>query len=85
MANGYKTGGRKKRNSEQEIKRISRGAKQSQPTRALLKIAKDKDTPLDMQIKINTDLLAYMYPKRKAIEMKHEQEFNKCIDVHIIH
>ena len=32
-------------------------------------IAEDENTSLDMQVKINLDLLPYIYPKRKSIDM----------------
>ena len=30
---------------------------------------KDENTSLDMKVKINLDLLPYIYPKRKSIDM----------------
>lgn len=35
----------------------------------LSKETKDENTSLDMQVKINLDLLPYIYPKRKSIDM----------------
>ena len=45
------------------------------PIDALLAISQDKNTPLDIQVKINLDLMNYIYPKRKSVE------FNDKIDV----
>ena len=39
------------------------------PIVRLIEIAKDENTSLDMQVKINLDLLPYIYPKRKSIDM----------------
>ena len=35
----------------------------------LSKETKDENTSLDIQVKINLDLLPYIYPKRKSIDM----------------
>ena len=45
------------------------------PIDALLAISQDENTPLDIQVKINLDLMNYIYPKRKSVE------FNDKIDV----
>ena len=43
----------------------------------MLAISQDEDTPLEIQVKINLDLMNYVYPKRKSVE------FNDKIDVSI--
>ena len=45
------------------------------PIDALLAISQDKNTPLELQVKINLDLMNYIYTKRKSVE------FNDKIDV----
>jgi len=47
------------------------------PLDALLAISQDEDTPLEIQVKINLDLMNYVYPKRKSVE------FNDKFDVSI--
>ena len=37
------------------------------PLVALLNIAQDTKTPLDIKVKVNLDLMGYIYPKRKSI------------------
>lgn len=48
---------------------IAEKKKQGISQRRLIEIAKDENTSLDMQVKINLDLLPYIYPKRKSIDM----------------
>lgn len=45
------------------------------PLEALLNIAQDDDTPTDIKVKINIDLMGYIYPKRKSIEVKDKIQF----------
>ena len=35
----------------------------------------DDDTPTDIKVKINIDLMGYIYPKRKSIEVKDKIQF----------
>ena len=44
------------------------------PLTGLAEIAKDLTAPLELRAKVMTDLLAYIYPKRKALEMNTEAQ-----------
>ena len=69
MANGYKTGGRQKGTPNKKTREFQEILGDYNPLEALLKIIQNEETPLEIRNKINLDLLAYMYPKRKAIEV----------------
>ena len=42
------------------------------PAESLLEILKSDRVPIDLKIKINLDLMSYIYPKRKSIEAKEQ-------------
>ena len=42
------------------------------PAESLLEILKSDRVPIDLKIKINLDLMGYLYPKRKSIESKEQ-------------
>ena len=69
MANGQKTGGRKTGTPNKKTKDLLELMGDYNPFTSLLNIAQDKTTPLDMQVKINLDLMSYIYPKRKAVQI----------------
>ena len=66
---GTKTGGRKKGTPNKRTLNFVDNLNNYDPLKSLLKIVKDENTPLDTRIKINLDLLPYIYPKRKSIDM----------------
>jgi len=41
----------------------------SDPLKALVTIAADSKCPLDLEVSINKELLAYIFPKRKALDV----------------
>ena len=69
MAKGIKTGGRKKGTPNKKTTELMELLGDYNPIQRLIEIAKDENTSLDMQVKINLDLLPYIYPKRKSIDM----------------
>ena len=69
MAKGQKTGGRKTGTPNKKTNDLLELMGDYNPFTSLLTIAKDKTTPLDMQVKINLDLMPYIYPKRRAVEV----------------
>lgn len=66
---GTKTGGRKKGTPNKRTLNFIDNLNDYDPLKSLLKIVQDDNTPLDTRIKINLDLLPYIYPKRKSIDM----------------
>ena len=66
---GTKTGGRKKGTPNKITLNFIDNLNDYDPLKSLLKIVQDDNTPLDTRIKINLDLLPYIYPKRKSIDM----------------
>ena len=69
MAIGRKTGGRKAGTPNKKTLNLIEALGSYNPLTALIKIANNSETPLDIQIKINLDLLPYIYPKRKNIDI----------------
>ena len=68
--NGTKTGGRAKGTPNKKTTELMELLGDYNPIARLIEIAKDENTPLlDMQVKINLDLMPYIYPKRKSIDM----------------
>lgn len=74
---GNKTGGRQKGTPNKKTVDLLERLGNYNPLDALLAISQDEDTPLEIQVKINLDLMNYVYPKRKSVE------FNDKIDVSI--
>ena len=74
---GNKTGGRQKGTPNKKTADLLVRLGNYNPLDALLAISQDEDTPLEIQVKINLDLMNYVYPKRKSVE------FNDKIDVSI--
>lgn len=67
---GNKTGGRKKGTPNKKTKELIELMGDYSPLENLLTIVRNERTPIDLKIKINLDLMGYLYPKRKAIESK---------------
>ena len=67
--NAIKTGGRAKGTPNKKTTELIELLGDYNPIVRLIEIAKDKNTSLDMHVKINLDLLPYIYPKRKSIDM----------------
>lgn len=74
---GNKTGGRQKGTPNKRTADLLERLGNYNPLDTLLAISQDEDTPLEIQVKINLDLMNYVYPKRKSVE------FNDKIDVSI--
>lgn len=74
---GNKTGGRQKGTPNKITADLLERLGNYNPLDALLAISQDENTPLEIQVKINLDLMNYVYPKRKSVE------FNDKFDVSI--
>ena len=74
---GNKTGGRQKGTPNKRTADLLERLGNYNPLDALLAISQDENTPLEIQVKINLDLMNYVYPKRKSVE------FNDKFDVSI--
>ena len=74
---GNKTGGRQKGTPNKKTADLLERLGNYNPLDALLAISQNEDTPLEIQVKINLDLMNYVYPKRKSVE------FNDKIDISI--
>ena len=71
MAFGKKTGGRvagtpNKRTHELVDRLHDLGV---DPVAGLAEIAKDENAPLEIRARVQMELMAYLYPKRKAVEV----------------
>ena len=64
---GNKTGGRQKGTPNKKTVDLLERLGNYNPLDALLAISQDEDTPLEIQVKINLDLMNYVYPKRKSV------------------
>lgn len=71
--NGTKTGGRAKGTPNKKTTELMELLGDYNPIQRLIEIAQDENTSLDMQVKINLDLLPYIYPKRKSIDMNSDE------------
>lgn len=71
MASGIKTGGRiagtpNKRTQDLQERLEALGV---DPLQGLALIAKDETAPLELRAKVQMDLMAYLYPRRKALDV----------------
>ena len=64
--------GRKKGTPNKRTKELIELFGDYNPAESLLEILKNDKVPVDLKIKINLDLMGYLYPKRKSIESKEE-------------
>lgn len=69
---GNKTGGRGAGTPNKKTKELIELMGDYSPLEALLEIAQDSRTPLDIKVKVNLDLMNYVYPKRKSIETREQ-------------
>ena len=69
---GNKTGGRKKGTPNKKTKELMELLGNYNPAVSLLEILKSDRVPIDLKIKINLDLMGYLYPKRKSVESKEQ-------------
>jgi len=74
MAKDNKTGGRKKGTPNKKTIDLLERMGNFDPIENLIEIVKNKCTPLDLRVKINLDLLPYIYPKRKPLESTKDNE-----------
>ena len=80
---GNKTGGRQKGTPNKKTADLLERLGNYNPVDALLAISQDENTPLDIQVKINLDLMNYIYPKRKSVDFNDKIDFSiseKSID-----
>ena len=72
MAIGRKTGGRvagtPNRKTADLLERLDQLG--VDPLDGLAAIAKDETAPLELRVKIQLDLLGYIFPKRKALDLR---------------
>ncbi len=73
---GNKTGGRQKGTPNKKTKEIIELMGDYSPLEALLNIVQSNKTPIDIKVKVNLDLMNYIYPKRKSIESKEQIDLN---------
>jgi len=64
--------GRKKGTPNKRTKELIELFGDYNPAESLLEILKSDRVPIDLKIKINLDLMGYLYPKRKSIESKEQ-------------
>src|SRR5574344_3013784 len=85
MSKGTKTGGRQKgtpnKKTQELMELIEANYKGFNPVLELIKIAMDKNTPLDLKASVLKDVASYIYPKRKAIDAKLEDNLQRVIVV----
>jgi hypothetical protein len=65
-----KTGGRKKGTPNKQTALVEQIVADNDfnPILAMVKIAKDANTPLDLKLRASMAIAEYLYPKRRAIE-----------------
>lgn len=70
MANGFKTGGRKAGTPNKRTEDLSAHLEKlgCDPVEGLARIASDESASLELRARCFSDLLPYIYPKRKALE-----------------
>jgi len=80
MALGHKTGGRKAGTPNRQTREISELLESlgHNPIEAMVRIATDPEASLELRGRMNAELAHYVYPKRKAVEVKGDQA-----DLHI--
>ena len=64
--------GRKKGTPNKRTKELIELFGDYNPAESLLEILKSDRVPIDLKIKINLDLMGYLYPKRKSVETKEQ-------------
>lgn len=64
--------GRKKGTPNKRTKELIELFGDYNPAESLLEILKSDRVPIDLKIKINLDLMGYLYPKRKSVESKEQ-------------
>ena len=69
---GNKTGGRQKGTPNKKTQELLDLMGNYSPLESLLSIVQSDRVPIDLKIKINLDLMGYLYPKRKCIESKEQ-------------
>ena len=73
---GNKTGGRQKGTPNKKTADLLERLGNYNPVDAFLAISQDENTPLDIQVKINLDLMNYIYPKRKSVDFNDKIDFS---------
>ncbi len=64
--------GRKKGTPNRKTRELLELLSDYNPAVSLLEILKSDRVPIDLKIKINLDLMSYIYPKRKSVESKEQ-------------
>ena len=64
--------GRKKGTPNRKTKELMELLGDYNPALSLLEILNDNKVPIELKIKINLDLMSYIYPKRKSVESKEQ-------------
>ena len=73
---GNKTGGQQKGTQNKKTADLLERLGNYNPVDALLAISQDENAPLDIQVKINLDLMNYIYPKRKSVDFNDKIDFS---------
>lgn len=76
MAVGIKTGGRVAGTPNKKTQDLQERLQELgvDPVTGLAAIAKDITAPLELRAKVQMELMAYMYPKRKALDVGSSQQ-----------
>jgi hypothetical protein len=71
MANGFKSGGRQKGTPNKRTVALAERleALNCDPVSELVSLAQDTDIDPSIRVRCYTELLAYLHPKRKAVEV----------------
>ena len=64
--------GRKKGTPNKKTRELLELLGDYNPAESLLEMLKNDRVPIDLKIKINLDLMSYLYPKRKSVESKEQ-------------
>jgi len=76
MALGHKTGGRKAGTPNRTTREIGEPLESlgHNPIEAMVQTATDPNASLELRGRMNAELAHYVYPKRKAVEVKADQD-----------
>lgn len=85
MTTGLKTGGRvagtpNKRTQDLQDRLEALGV---DPVMGLALIAKDESAPLELRARVQMELMAYLYPKRKALDVSSSEQQSISISIGI--
>jgi len=78
MANGHKSGGRVEGTPNRRTKEVAEllSSLGHNPIDAMVRIARNPKASLELRGRMNAELAHYVYPKRKALEISGNLNFN---------